>query len=172
MTISTQKINELTAALTNQSVGKAATKDAASKRFLKAAVERSIDGEAILAAADPVAALQAALNPAPVAAKAPKAPKPAKEKAPRPPRSFTRTGLAAAPRIKKSETLRADGLVDGGVDAILIDAVKRGNGALHSELCEMVGWKKCDRRLRRAADISGVKLIVAREGKDHRFSVA
>lgn len=164
--LTTAQITELTAALTNQPVGKANTKDAAVKRFLKATAQAGIDGEAILAADEPLAAMMDALKPA--------APKPAEKKL-RARRAITApTGgnLAPAPRLRKGETLRADGLIDGGVDALLVDTVKRDGGALHSELCAIVGWKKCDRRLGRAAEIAGLRLIVAREGRDQRFSIA
>lgn len=83
-------------------------------------------------------------------------------------------GLATKPRTKKGATLRADGLEEGGVDAILIDAVKATGGALHSDLCKKVKWKKCDRRLARAAKIAGIKLKATKVdgGGDIRFEVA
>ncbi len=84
-----------------------------------------------------------------------------------------RAGLADKPRIKKGATIRADGLEEGGPDAILVDAVRQPGGALHSDLCQLVGgWKKCDRRLARAAALVGLTLRSIREGSDTRFEVA
>jgi hypothetical protein len=69
--------------------------------------------------------------------------------------------------------VRDDGLEEGGPDAILVDAVRQPGGALHSDLCVAVGgWKKCDRRLARAAALVGLTLKSTREGDDTRFEVA
>lgn len=82
-------------------------------------------------------------------------------------------GIAKKPRVRKGAVIRADGLEKGGVDAILIDAVKRKGSALHSDLCKKVRWKRCDRRLTRAARIASIRLKATRiEGGDIRFEVA
>jgi hypothetical protein len=82
-------------------------------------------------------------------------------------------GLADKPRIRKGAQVREDGLEEGGPDAILVDAVSKPGGALHSQLCVAVGgWKKCDRRLARAAALVGLTLKSTREGSDTRFEVA
>lgn len=83
-----------------------------------------------------------------------------------------RKGLVEAPVLRKGETLRADNLIEGGVDAKMIDRLKEGP-ALHSELCAMLGgWARCDRRLARAAQIAGVKIMATRTGGDIRFEIA
>lgn len=87
--------------------------------------------------------------------------------------TLSTAGLAKKPRLSKGAVLRPDGLEKGGVDALLVDAVKRKGGALHSALCKKLKWKKCDRRLARAAKIAGLKLRASRiDGGDIRFEIA
>jgi hypothetical protein len=82
-------------------------------------------------------------------------------------------GLARKPRVRKGAVIRADGLEKDGVDALLVDAVKAKGGALHSALCRKLKWKKCSRRLARAAKIAGLKLKATRvASSDIRFEVA
>ena len=72
------------------------------------------------------------------------------------------TGLARKPRVREGAVIRADGLEKGGVDALLVDAVKQRGGALHSALCKKLKWKRCGQRLARAAKIAGLKLRATR----------
>jgi hypothetical protein len=47
------------------------------------------------------------------------------------------------------------------------------SGALHSALCKKLKWKRCSRRLARAAKIAGLKLKATRvEGGEIRFEIA
>jgi hypothetical protein len=87
--------------------------------------------------------------------------------------TISTAGLAKRPRLRKGAVLRPDGLEKGGVDALLVDAVKRKGGALHSALCRKLKWKKCCRRLTRAAKVAGLKLRTTRvDGGDIRFEIA
>lgn len=82
-------------------------------------------------------------------------------------------GLAKKPRLRKGAVIRADGLEKGGVDALLVDALKQKGGALHSVLCKKLKWKQCSRRLTRAAKIAGINLKATKiAGGDTRFEVA
>lgn len=85
-------------------------------------------------------------------------------------------GLGAL-KPRKGETIREDGLPVNGIDDWMIDQVLNKAGALHSEMCAHLGtvdgskkpWKRCSRRLARAAVVAKVKLTSKPEGDDTRF---
>ncbi len=130
--------------------------------------------EGSTALADAAKALDAGVEAAPVAEPAEPEAKPAKRRAKAEAKTVTvPAGLADKPRVRRGAVIREDGLEEGGPDAILVDAVRQPGGALHSDLCQLVGgWKKCDRRLARAAALIGVQLKATREGDDTRFEAA
>lgn len=80
-------------------------------------------------------------------------------------------GLSATIKVKGDQKVRADGLPENGIDDYLIDAVLAKGGALHSAMCKKLGWKRCSRRLARAAEVAKVTLVAEKVGNgDIRFT--
>lgn len=157
--LSAVQIAELTAAVTGGAPKRAATRDAAAKRFIKVASEAGLAApeelldwtfdnarEELRRALGSIAvgnAIQkekrkAVLEVAAKAAPKAKAEKPAK---------------AAKTETAKEPTKRE----------IMLDMVCSKTGATEAEICERIGWKACFVTLKRAAAASGVALRVEKQ---------
>lgn len=157
--ISKDKIAQLTAILTGGGFKRAATKEAATKRFLAVAGERGIPSpEALLGLDFDGAAerLRIFLKPKPAAAPVP--------------RQSRMEKIAAVVKKPASKPAAAKAEKEPTKRARLLSMVCTPEGATHAELCEALGWKSCLVTLRRAAAAAGVTIRVERvKGEPARY---
>ena len=160
--LTTADICKMTAEIIGGEVKRAATKEAAITRLRKIAADKGLDADAILSG----------VQPEPEAEAAPAAVVPGKSR-----RAAIAIIEAEAPapviatRKARAAKVKADKPAKGPTKReIMLDMVRRTEGATEQDICEEIGWKACLVTLRRAAEAEGVTLRAEKnKGEKSRY---
>lgn len=154
--LSAVQIAELTAAVAGGAPKRAATRDAAAKRFIKVATEAGLCApEELLDWTFDNAReeLRRALGSIEVGNEI------QKEKR----KAALEVAAKAAPKAKAEKPAKVETAKEPTKREIMLDMVCSKTGATEAEICERIGWKACLVTLKRAAAASGVTLRVEKQ---------